>query len=287
VHPAPLLRPAGRSRETPLTEYITDPATQAGDIWERTLADLRLQTARATFDSRLRGTWPLAWDPAANTWIIGVTNSHSVEWLRHRLAKVVQRSLAHHTEGQAEPQITFVAALPPPGEGKAGWQPGPTPHQSAARSEPQGGDPGPDRQAGGDRSDPGQRTGAPPPHQGSSEPATRPALKHTDIYVKLKVCFRHRLLRLLKGPKLSVFACLMCHLDSDNIAHPGVSLIMRETGLARSTVCSALDELCSPRFRVLEKLPSRGRGPNRYRVLGYAWFGSKPAPALYEEEDAD
>ena len=91
-----------------------------------------------------------------------------------------------------------------------------------------------------------------------------------------------RALGKLKGVKLSVFLCLSLHVDRDGIAKPGgIETIMHETGYSRGAVCSALQDLC--RAGLIRKL-RRHHGAVQYQVLGYAWFGQQPAPALWESK---
>jgi len=105
-------------------------------------------------------------------------------------------------------------------------------------------------------------------------------LLHTDFYIKLKVAFRHRALAELKGAPLSVFLCLALHVDRDGVAYPGVQTIMRETGYSRSVVCSALGTLVD--LGLMAKRRAH-RGNDEYIIQGYAWFGTDPAPCLWEK----
>ena len=271
--------------------------------------------AADTFQLHLSGSRPRAWQPEDNTWVIEVRNRHSPAWLKHRLDGLVRRVLAHHTPGLSEPRLVYLAPDPKVSPGaRASAVPGETTTAapaagpvdgSAASAAPkvraarpgQGGAP---RQ--GARSVPGDGLGEPDagrraakPDAGRQDTAVWTArLQPTDIYIKFKTSFRDRALRRLKGAKLSVFMSLALHIDADGTAAPGVERIMRETGLARGTVCRALDELGSPPLSLIEKVPvpreKRPRGcirmPNCYKILGYAWWGAKPAPALYEEETA-
>ena len=307
-------------------------ARQAPDIWDLALDDLRYTMTRETFHAHLSGSWPRDWQPGPNAWVIVVRNSYSPGWLSHRLDRVVRRTLARHTPGLPEPSLTYLAAPSQAGAGQSGTMEevsqdaggapiedrhGPT---SEERHDPTGeerrGPTGEERHAltREDRHDP---TGGDPIARGAAQGASgitaqaaaqsaRPKdarpdsaawkarLQPTDIYIKLKTSFRERALRRLKGAKLSVFMCLILHMDRDGTAAPGIERIMRETGHARGTVCRALDELASPPLSLVEKVPASRRGRRRgcirmadcYRVRGYAWFGPKPAVALYEEEVA-
>ena len=56
---------------------------------------------------------------------------------------------------------------------------------------------------------------------------------------------------------------------------------MRETGYSRSAVCSTLAYL---ETAGLIRKRHAGRGPDKYQVRGYVWFGPQPAPILWENE---
>jgi hypothetical protein len=105
------------------------------------------------------------------------------------------------------------------------------------------------------------------------------ALAWTDVYIKLKVAFRKTMLSTLKGPPLSVFLCLALHANRDGKACLGIEVIMKETGYGRASICAALDELES--LHLISKQANRD-GADEYSLLGYAWMGKEPAPALYE-----
>jgi GntR family transcriptional regulator len=102
----------------------------------------------------------------------------------------------------------------------------------------------------------------------------------TDAYVKMKVAFRQKALRILKGPKLSCFLCLGFHVDEKGECYPSIDTIVRETGYSRYTVCSALDELVELGF--IEKEHRRHK-TTLYTVNGYVWYGSKSKPTLLGE----
>lgn len=105
-------------------------------------------------------------------------------------------------------------------------------------------------------------------------------------------CFQERALPRLKGPKLSVFVCLVPHMDREGTTALGIERTMRETGLSRGAVCSALEGLASPSLDLIARVPcpqsqdSWGfmRRATNYRIWGYARFGPRPAPALYDED---
>ncbi len=74
-------------------------------IWKAALGELELQMARATFDTWLRDTHCLGVEEG-NVLIVGVQNGYAVEWLTHRLHKVIRRTL-HRITGE-EWQVRFV-----------------------------------------------------------------------------------------------------------------------------------------------------------------------------------
>jgi len=102
----------------------------------------------------------------------------------------------------------------------------------------------------------------------------------TDAYVKMKVAFRQKALRILKGPRLSCFICLALHIDGEGECYPSIDTIVRETGYSRTTVCRALDELVE--LGLIEKEHRRHK-TTLYTVKGYAWYGSKSKPTLLGE----
>jgi hypothetical protein len=107
-------------------------------------------------------------------------------------------------------------------------------------------------------------------------------LEWTDIYIKVKVALRQSALAKLKGSQLSIWLCLATHMDSQGISSPGIERIMQETGYnSRTTVCSSLDKLCD--LGLIKKLPGGSHATDRYQLQGYAWFGRRPAPCLFEE----
>jgi len=102
----------------------------------------------------------------------------------------------------------------------------------------------------------------------------------TDVYVKIKVAFREKALRILKGPKLSCFLCIALHIDGKGECYPSIDTIVRETGYSRATVCSALDKLVKLGF-IEKKL--RRHETTLYTVKGYVWYGSESKPTLLGE----
>jgi hypothetical protein len=235
--------------------------------------------AASTFDTWLRGSRPLAWDPETNAWSIGVGHHNAAEWLQHRLLPSVQRALAW--------QLRQAGAVPP---GAGGTYPEPqltfqvrepAPLEAASPPESDGGQ----EQGSGTGTQPARQDGtgsARGSHRGKTGDRE---LAWTDIYIKVKVALRENVLSDTKGAPLSVLLCLGLHMDRDRTSAPGIKRLVRETGYARGTVCRALKTLASPELGLVTKLPSRRWGNDRYRINGYFWFGSEPAPALFELDD--
>jgi len=249
----------------------TEPAS-AQTIWDQALSELRLQLTGVSFTQWLAGSRPLAWDARANAWTIAVSSPQAVDWLTHRLGKVVCRAVACHTVGAPEPQIEFVVAVRPPQGLDRPGQEAPIPQVAPA----------------------GRSTGRKPPPSTPDAPEVpvpapgglreAPPLAFTDFYIRIKVALRQECLRQLKGARLAEWLCLALHMNADAISEPGVKTIMQETGYCRDAVCSALEELCAAGLHLVERLPSRGNRKARYRLRGYAWYGSRAAPALWELE---
>lgn len=223
------------------------------DVWDRTLDILQGQMTRATFDTWLRGSRLL--EENGVTWTVAVRHAYALDWLNSRLMPVIERAARHVAGREVAVQFTVKA--------------------------PQVPDPVPRTERLGDQHDVVVETVQ---EQKVSVRGDGSALVSTDFYIKLKTAFRERALAMLKGAKLSVWLSLALHVDRNGISSPGIDRIMQETGYtSRSTVCSALDDLV--RLGVVEKLSSNPWGNDEYRVLGYAWFGREPAPALFELEE--
>jgi hypothetical protein len=289
-------------------------APEADDVWQQTLDDLVLQMARATFDKLLLGSRAMAWNAESNAWTIEVRNRYAPGWLSRRMANVVQRALARRLprpgpDGAADPvppQIEYVAAeshrfpVPSSLRGPASQENRRKPpshdalHERAESSAERRPPRSPANGGSGSRSLPGSaRPSIADPAAAQIEPGvtrrsagTRPGAKlgPNDYYIRIKTAFREEALLRLQGPKLSVFMCLALHADNDRTSAPGLDRIERETGFCRTTIIRALREMSSPALPMLERLPPTAWRTSRYRILGYAYYGSTPAPALFEEE---
>src|SRR5512140_3584864 len=65
----------------------------ANDIWHATLGELELQMTKATFDTWVRPTFAIAYDPAGSAMTVGVHSPYAKEWLENRLQTTIQRTL--------------------------------------------------------------------------------------------------------------------------------------------------------------------------------------------------
>jgi len=211
------------------------------ELWRRTLGVLEATTTRGTFDRWLRGSQLL--DDNGDTWTVQVRGRDGLDWLNGRFAPSVARA-ASGVAGR-EVTVRFVVQ----GQGAPEVVEAPILEAVTERHVSVAGD-------------------------GS-------AFVWDDYYIKLKLAFRKRALRELRGAPLSVFLCLALHVDADGIAHPGIKRICDETGYCRRAVIDALAYL-DEQVHVLERLPSDNRAVSRYRVQGYAWFGNSPAVNVLE-----
>jgi chromosomal replication initiator protein len=73
----------------------TDPrAPEADQLWQRVLSRLQLHTAQAQFDTYLRGTRGLAYDPGASVIRVAVANPFHIPWLEGKLSSVIHSVVA-------------------------------------------------------------------------------------------------------------------------------------------------------------------------------------------------
>jgi len=93
----PLDRELALPTPSPAEEDVGEVETAEGKVgacklWQRCLSELALQMTRATFDTWLRNTRPVACED--NTLIIGVQSEYAREWLENRLGQIVARTAA-------------------------------------------------------------------------------------------------------------------------------------------------------------------------------------------------
>jgi chromosomal replication initiator protein len=68
-------------------------------LWQRVLSRLKLQTAEAHFDTYLRGTRALVFDPGASAIRVAVTNPFHVPWLEGKLSPIIHTAVAEIVGG--------------------------------------------------------------------------------------------------------------------------------------------------------------------------------------------
>jgi hypothetical protein len=247
---------------------------EAVKVWESVLSDLEGTMARQTFDNLLLGSQVQSC--GNGQWTVAVRNAYAVDWLENRLASKIGSVMARHVKDK--PKLVFVPATYKERKAETESQAKP-----ARAKQPQA-----ERQS--------QVPTRKPKAHGTDEPileAVREqrtavdcngkSLQYTEFYIRLKVAFRDRALRLLRGSKLSVFLCLALHVDAGAVSSPGIEQIMEQTGYSRQSVCTALADLVEMGF--VEKLARRHHRSDRYEVKGYAWYGRNPAAALLEETE--
>lgn len=117
------------------------------------------------------------------------------------------------------------------------------------------------------------------------------AFTRADIFVKLSVTFRDKMLCRLKGPKLSVYLCIALHCgNGEMVAWPSIATIEHETGYGHTATIKAIQDLEEMGLIEVERR-TRADGSadsNRYRVRGYATMGEGgPSCGLPLVHDAD
>ncbi len=65
----------------------------ANEIWHATLGELELEMTKATFDTWVRPTFAIAYDPTGSAMTVGVHSPYAKEWLENRLHTTIQRTL--------------------------------------------------------------------------------------------------------------------------------------------------------------------------------------------------
>jgi chromosomal replication initiation ATPase DnaA len=73
----------------------SDPqATDPNLVWQRVLSLLKLNTGEAHFDTYLRGTRGLAYDPGASVIRVAAANPFHVPWLEGKLSSTIHTAVA-------------------------------------------------------------------------------------------------------------------------------------------------------------------------------------------------
>jgi chromosomal replication initiator protein len=81
-------------------------------VWEAVKGELQLQMTKATYDTWISNTFPIAYEDG--TFFIGVHNTYAKEWLENRLQTMVKRTLIGLTNQTAE--VKFVVRARPQGQ---------------------------------------------------------------------------------------------------------------------------------------------------------------------------
>jgi chromosomal replication initiator protein len=78
-------------------------------VWEATKGELQLQMTKATYDTWISNTFPIAYEEG--TFIIGVHNTYAKEWLENRLLTIIKRTLIGLTNETAEVRFVVKSRL--------------------------------------------------------------------------------------------------------------------------------------------------------------------------------
>jgi DNA-binding Lrp family transcriptional regulator len=109
----------------------------------------------------------------------------------------------------------------------------------------------------------------------------------SDVFVKLSVTFRDKMLSKLKGPMLSIFLCISLHCNSEMKSWPSMSTISEETGYSRQAVIDAIKKLVQ--MGLIERYSRTNQkgdaDSNLYRVKGFFSMGDKAASEVANEVD--
>jgi len=73
-------------------------------VWEAAKGELQLQMTKATYDTWISNTFPIAYEDG--TFIVGVHNTYAQEWLENRLRTIIKRTLIGLTSRTCE--VRFV-----------------------------------------------------------------------------------------------------------------------------------------------------------------------------------
>jgi len=104
-----------------------------------------------------------------------------------------------------------------------------------------------------------------------------------DIFVKLFVTFRDKMLRTLKGPKLSVYLCLALHCGEDMHAWPSIKTVAEETGYSEQAVKASLKELAKLGLVEIAAryLDDGSQSSNNYGIKGFITMGEGGGKSVY------
>src|SRR5438874_4062920 len=100
----------------------SDPlATDSSLVWQRVLSLMKLNTGEAHFDTYLRGTRGLAYDPGASVIRVAAANPFHVPWLESKLSSAIHTAVAEILGAPVRVEF-HPDADPPPLEKPSGHQ---------------------------------------------------------------------------------------------------------------------------------------------------------------------
>ena len=113
------------------TAFATVPSTHRSDpqasdpslVWQRVLSHLKLNTGEAHFDTYLRGTRGLVYDPSASVIRVAAANPFHVPWLEGKLSSTIHTVVAEIVGGPV--RVEFVTDTAPPTNGQQRQRPAP------------------------------------------------------------------------------------------------------------------------------------------------------------------
>src|SRR5919202_2436666 len=96
-----------------MTAFATTPrsfpeAPNAHQVWQRVLSYLQPKTGEAQFETYLRGTLGLAYDPGASVLRVAAANPFHVPWLEGKLSSVIHTAVAETIGGPI--RVEFVVS---------------------------------------------------------------------------------------------------------------------------------------------------------------------------------
>ena len=279
---------------------------QANLLWADALVQLKCRLDRQTFNAWLLGSRVV--DSGENALTIGILYPVGLPWLQHRLRPVIEQTLRlvagrpiavdfvpcpPHQEDEYDADAEAEAYDDEGSDGEYEQEEDEEAYDDEEGDREYEQEEDDEREVG--RHDPRSKSSSTSKgsHRGSTVQTGRagrnggrhkPAeeLGPNDFYIRVKTAFRRRALRLCKGAPLSVLNCLWYHVNKQGVASPSIETIMRQTGYSRGVVCNAIAKL--ERLGLIAKRPRRNQS-TEYVIKAYAWFGSKPTPCLFEEQE--
>src|SRR5258707_11334738 len=104
----------------------SDPqATDPTLVWQRVLSLLKLNTGEAHFDTYLRGTRGLVFDPGSSVIRVAAANPFHVPWLEGKLSSSIHTAVAETVGGPVRVEFITDAAAPPDGHPQRRQRPAP------------------------------------------------------------------------------------------------------------------------------------------------------------------